>query len=41
MSYDRSDFFKTLTLGGIAPFTPDWFTSVKERKPLILQPAVE
>jgi len=33
MSYDRRDFLKTLTLGGFALFTPDWFASVKERKP--------
>lgn len=33
MSYDRRDFLKTLTLGGIALFTPDWFGSVKERRP--------
>ena len=31
MSYDRRDFIKTLTLGGFALFTPDWFSSVKER----------
>jgi hypothetical protein len=33
MSYDRRDFLKTLTLGGFALFTPDWFNSVKERRP--------
>lgn len=33
MSYDRRDFLKTLTLGGIALFTPDWFGSVQERRP--------
>ena len=33
MSYDRRDFLKTLTLGGIALFTPDWFGSVKDRRP--------
>lgn len=33
MSYDRRDFLKTLTLGGIALFTPDWFGSVEERRP--------
>ena len=33
MSYDRRDFLKTLTLGGFALFTPDWFASVKERRP--------
>ena len=33
MSYDRRDFLKTLTLGGFALFTPDWFSSVKERRP--------
>ena len=33
MSYDRREFLKTLTLGGIALFTPDWFSSVKERRP--------
>lgn len=32
MSYDRREFLKTLTLGGFALFTPDWFASVKERK---------
>lgn len=32
MSYDRRDFLKTLTLGGIALFTPDWFGSVQERR---------
>lgn len=33
MSYDRREFLKTITLGGFALFTPDWFASVKERKP--------
>ena len=33
MSYDRRDFLKTLTLGGFALFTPDWFGSVQERRP--------
>ncbi|MEY3393035.1 MAG: hypothetical protein RLZZ322_1884 [Verrucomicrobiota bacterium] len=33
MSYDRRDFLKTLALGGFALFTPDWFGSVKERRP--------
>jgi hypothetical protein len=33
MSSDRRDFLKTLTLGGIALFTPDWFGSIQERRP--------
>ena len=32
MSSDRRDFLKTLTLGGIALFTPDWFKLVDETK---------
>ncbi len=32
MSYDRREFLKTLTLGGIALFTPDWFKLVDETK---------
>lgn len=32
MSYDRRDFLKTLSLGGIALFTPDWFKLVDETK---------
>ena len=32
MSYDRREFLKTLTLGGIALFTPDWFKLVEETK---------
>ena len=32
MSYDRRDFLKTLSLGGIALFTPDWFKLVGEAK---------
>jgi len=32
MSYDRRDFLKTLTLGGIALFTPDWTKLVEETK---------
>ncbi|NBV48422.1 MAG: hypothetical protein EBR95_05135, partial [Verrucomicrobia bacterium] len=33
MSTDRREFLKTLTLGGLALFTPDWFGSVQERRP--------
>ncbi len=32
MSYDRRDFLKTLTLGGVALFTPDWFKLVDQTK---------
>jgi len=32
MSSDRRDFLKTLTLGGIALFTADWFKLVDETK---------
>ena len=32
MSYDRREFLKTLTLGGVALFTPDWFKLVEETK---------
>ena len=32
MSYDRRDFLKTLTLGGIALFTSDWFKLVDKTK---------
>lgn len=32
MSSDRRDFLKTLTLGGIALFTADWFKLVDEAK---------
>ncbi|MFN5656426.1 MAG: twin-arginine translocation signal domain-containing protein, partial [Verrucomicrobiota bacterium] len=32
MSSDRRDFLKTLTLGGIALFTADWFNLVEETK---------
>ena len=32
MSYDRRDFLKTLTLGGVALFTADWFKLVDETK---------
>ena len=32
MSYDRREFLKTLTLGGIALFTTDWFKLVDETK---------
>jgi hypothetical protein len=32
MSYDRRDFLKTLTLGGVALFTADWFKQVDESK---------
>jgi hypothetical protein len=32
MSSDRREFLKTLTLGGLALFTSDWFSSVKERR---------
>ena len=32
MSYDRREFLKTLTLGGVALFTPDWFKLVDETK---------
>jgi hypothetical protein len=33
MSYDRREFLKTLTLGGIALFTADWFAAVQAREP--------
>ena len=32
MSYDRREFLKTLTLGGVALFTADWFKLVEETK---------
>ena len=32
MSYDRREFLKTLTLGGVALFTADWFKLVDETK---------
>lgn len=32
MSYDRRDFLKTLSLGGIALFTSDWLRLVEETK---------
>ena len=32
MSYDRREFLKSLTLGGIALFTSDWFKLVDETK---------
>lgn len=32
MSYDRREFLKSLTLGGIALFTADWFKLVDETK---------
>ena len=32
MSYDRREFLKTLTLGGLALFTADWFKLVDETK---------
>jgi hypothetical protein len=32
MSSDRREFLKTITLGGLALFTADWFSSVKERR---------
>ena len=32
MSYDRREFLKSLTLGGIALFTSDWFKLVGETK---------
>ena len=32
MSYDRREFLKTLTLGGVALFTADWFRLVVETK---------
>ena len=32
MSYDRREFLKTLTLGGAALFTADWFKLVEETK---------
>ena len=32
MSYDRREFLKTLTLGGVALFTADWFRLVEETK---------
>ena len=33
MSYDRREFIKTFTLGGIALFTADWFAAVQARQP--------
>ena len=32
MSYDRREFLKSLTLGGLALFTADWFKRVEETK---------
>jgi len=32
MSYDRREFLKSLTLGGLALFTADWFKQVDETK---------
>jgi hypothetical protein len=32
MSYDRREFLKSLTLGGVALFTADWFKLVDETK---------
>lgn len=32
MSYDRREFLKTLTLGGVGLFTADWFKLVEETK---------
>jgi hypothetical protein len=32
MSYDRREFLKSLTLGGVALFTSDWFKLVEETK---------
>ena len=32
MSYDRREFLKTLTLGGVALFTADWLKRVEETK---------
>jgi len=32
MSYDRREFLKSLTLGGVALFTADWFRLVDETK---------
>ena len=42
MSSDRREFLKTITLGGLALFTADWFSSVKERRshrPVLRLPA--
>lgn len=33
MSYTRRDFLKTLSVGGVALFTADWFAAVQAREP--------